>query len=64
MTGLKGKTVAMYATCDRLVGLKILSLSEAEIVYDGPGEPIWAAAGKMGKNGQRVVGLTRLRLVG
>lgn len=64
MTGLKGKTVAMYATCDRLVGLKILSFSEAEIVYDGPGEPIWAAAGKMGKNGQRVVGLTRLRLVG
>lgn len=54
----------MYATCDRLVGLKILSFSEAEIVYDGPGEPIWAAAGKMGKNGQRVVGLTRLRLVG
>jgi hypothetical protein len=49
MTG--GKSVAMYATCVRLVVLRVVSLEEAEIVYDGPGEPVWEKAGKMGKNG-------------
>lgn len=27
----------MYATCDRLVVLRVLSPEEAENVYDGPG---------------------------
>jgi hypothetical protein len=56
-----GKSVAMYATCDRLVVLRIVSPKEAEIVYDGPGEPAWQQAGKMGRNGQRVISLSRLR---
>ena len=59
MTG--GKRVALYTTCVRLVVLKVVSAEEAEIVYDGPGEPAWAAAGKPAKNGQRVVSLKRLR---
>jgi hypothetical protein len=58
-----GSSVALYATCDRLVVLRVLSPEEAEIVYDGPGEPAWAAAGKMGKNGQRVISLFRLRAI-
>ena len=61
MTGPTGKSVALYVTCLRLVVLKIVSPQEAEIVYDGPGEPAWKAAGAIGKNGQRVVSLTRLR---
>ena len=56
-----GKSVAMYAECIRLVVLKVVSPEEAEIVYDGPGEPAWAHAGKLGKNGQRVVSLAKLR---
>jgi hypothetical protein len=56
-----GKSIAMYATCERLVVLRVISPDEAEIVYDGPGEPVWANAGKMGKNGQKVIGLSRLR---
>jgi hypothetical protein len=59
MTG--GTSVAMYANCDRLVVLRVVSPEEAEIVYDGPGRPAWKKAGKMGKNGQRVVSLSRLR---
>ncbi len=59
MTG--GKSVAMYGTCTRLVVLKIISPEEAEIFYDGPGEPAWVAAGKMAKNGQRVISLAKLR---
>ncbi len=58
-----GNSIAMYSTCDRLVVLRVVSPEEAEIVYDGPGQPIWEKAGKMGKNGQRVVRLSRLRTV-
>lgn len=61
MTGRTGKSMDLYATCVRLVFLKVMRLHEAECVYDGPGEPAWAAAGAMGKNGQRVVSLSRLR---
>ena len=56
-----GRSVAMYATCNRLVVLRVVSPKEAEIVYDGPGEVAWSNAGRMGKNGQRVISLTRLR---
>jgi hypothetical protein len=56
-----GHSVAMYAECVRLVVLKVVSPEEAEVVYDGPGAPAWAHAGKKGTNGQRVVRLTKLR---
>jgi len=56
-----GSSVAMYTTCDRLVVLKVVSPEEAEIVYDGPGQPVWDKPGKMQKNGQRSVRLSRLR---
>lgn len=61
MTGRS--SVAMYATCDRLVVLQVVSPEEAEIVYDGPGQPVWERAGKIGKNGQRVISLSRLRAI-
>jgi hypothetical protein len=32
-----------------------------EIAYDGPGAPAWAAAGRMAKNGQRSISLSKLR---
>jgi len=50
----------MYAECIRLVVLQVVSPEEAEIVYDGPGAPAWASAGKIAKNGQRVVSLAKL----
>ncbi|MGJ5813618.1 DUF6998 domain-containing protein [Paludibaculum fermentans] len=56
-----GNSVAMYAECHRLVVLRVVSPEEAEIVYDGDGAPAWANARKPGKNGQRVVGLAKLR---
>jgi hypothetical protein len=58
-----GRSVAMYATCTRLVVLRVVSPEEAEIVFDGPGEIAWTNAGKMGKNGQRVISLARLRTI-
>lgn len=56
-----GKGISMYASCDRLVVLSIVSPAEAEIVYDGPGMPAWERASKMAKNGQRRISLARLR---
>lgn len=58
-----GASVSLYATCVRLVVLKVLNPEEAEIVYDGPGEPAWAAAGKLQKNGQRTIRLTKLKTI-
>ena len=63
MTGRTGKKVALYATCTRLVVLKVMSAHEAEIIYDGPGAPAWEAAGKAGKNGQRTISLAKLRII-
>jgi hypothetical protein len=58
-----GNSVSMYADCDRLIVLRIVSPEEAEVVYDGPGAPAWAAAGSKQKNGQRKIGLTKLRAI-
>ena len=58
-----GNSVSMFADCERLIVLRIASPEEAEVVYDGPGAPAWAAAGSMQKNGQRKISLTRLRAI-
>jgi hypothetical protein len=56
-----GNSISMYATCDRLLVLKIVSVEEAEIAYDGPGNIAWEHAGAMAKNGQRRISLSRLK---
>ena len=56
-------SVSLYATCDRLVVLRIFDSEFAEIVYDGDGEPAWDAAGKRQKNGQRAISLSNLRAI-
>ena|ERR1700692_205980 len=35
---------------------------EAEVIYDGPGEPVWIKAGRMQKNGQRTISLSTFNL--
>ena len=61
MTG--GTCISMYACCDRLLVLKVVNPEEAEVLYDGPGEPAWQQAGAMQKNGQRKVSLAKLRSI-
>lgn len=58
-----GKSISLYADCNRLVVLKVTSSEEAEIVYDGSGAPVWAAAGKVQKNGQRSISLAKLSAI-
>lgn len=54
-------SVGLRAEPQRLIVLKLLPDGTAEEVYDGPGAPAWAAAGKMQTNGQRSISLTKLR---
>src|SRR5450759_904252 len=51
-----GKSIAMYADCDRLIVLRTLH-RRSGLRYDGDGTPIWQRAGKLQKNGQRPVRL-------
>ena len=55
-----GKSIGLRACCERLLVMRIVDPTSAELVYDGPGEPVWAACGKMQKNGQRSISLTKL----
>jgi len=56
-----GKNIALCYTCERLLVMRIVSPTDAEVVYDGPGEPVWNACGPMQKNGQRMISLSKLR---
>ena len=56
-----GKSIGLRASCERLLVMRIVDLTSAELVYDGPGEPVWTACGKMQKNGQRSISLAKLR---
>src|SRR5260370_3304397 len=58
-----GESVSMYDCCVRLIVLRVVSPEEAEVVYNGPGEPVWTNAGKIQKNGQRSVSLSKLRQI-
>ncbi|MEE3500580.1 DUF6998 domain-containing protein [Acidiphilium acidophilum] len=58
-----GRSIAMYADCDRLVVLRVVSPQEAEIVYDGAGSLAWNAAAAMAKNGQRTIRLSKLKAI-
>jgi len=58
------RAVALSASgtfAERLVVIVLDDHGEGSIVYDGACDVAWAAAGKAGKNGQRSIGLTRLK---
>lgn len=45
---------------ERLVVVRIDSVGDPTIVYDGPATPAWEAAGRPQKNGQRRISLSKL----
>jgi hypothetical protein len=55
-----GNRIAMYNQPDHLIVLHLNKL-KTELVYNGPGEPAWNRCGQVQKNGERSVGLTKLR---
>lgn len=53
--------ISISSEPDYLVVIKLFSSGEWEEVYNGPGSQAWSNAGKMQKNGQRSILLSRLR---
>ena len=46
-----------------LIVIKIKPTGKWTLVYNGPGKPVWEAAGKPQKNGQRQISLAKLRRI-
>jgi hypothetical protein len=57
----QGTSVALYGDPEVLLVLSLARDGSASVVYNGPGAPVWSAAGKVGKNGQRPISLAKLR---
>ena len=60
---MEGKRISlrgMEPEADHLLVLRINSDGSASEVFNGPAAPVWAAAGRMQSNGQRVVSVSRL----
>ena len=52
--------VALRADCACLLVLKLDARGGFDEIYNGPGSPVWAAAGKVQSNGQRSISLSKL----
>ena len=53
----------MEPRADYLLVLRINGDGSVSEVFNGPAAPVWAAAGRMQSNGQRVVSVSRLMAV-
>lgn len=53
--------ISISSEPDYLIVIKLFSDGSWEEVYNGPGKPVWDNAGKMQKNGQRPISLSKLR---
>ena len=53
--------ISISSEPDYLIVIKLFSDGSWEEVYNGPGKPVWDNAGKMQKNGQRPISLTKMR---
>ena len=57
----QGSSVALREQPYHLIVFHISKLGESSEVYNGPGAPVWEAAGAMQRNGQRPISLSKLR---
>ena len=57
----QGRGIAIRSEPQHLLVLKICRDGSVEEAYNGPGNLPWEHAGKMQKNGQRPISLTRLK---
>lgn len=55
------KGIAISSEPDYLIVIRILPDGSWEEIYNGPGKAAWDNAGKMQKNGQRPISLSKLR---
>ena len=57
----QGARIAISECPDYLIALRITHEGEFEELYNGPGEPVWHAAGKVQKTGQRHISISKLK---
>ena len=55
------KGIAISSEPDYLIVIRILPDGSWEEIYNGPGKAAWESAGKMQKNGQRPISLSKLQ---
>ena len=55
------RAIAMYGEPEHMIALRLTPLRTIEVLYNGPGAVAWNASGKLQKNGQRSISLSRLR---
>ena len=53
-------SIAISSEPDYLIVIKLLSDGSWHEIYNGPGKPAWDNAGKLQKNGQRPISLSKL----
>jgi hypothetical protein len=58
---IQGMSVALRAEPNHLLVLFLATSGEVTEVFNGPGSIAWAACGPMQRNGQRPIGLSKLR---
>lgn len=54
------RNVSLSSEPEHLIILKILRSGDADEIYNGPGQLVWEATGKVQKNGQRSISLSKL----
>ena len=54
------KSIGLYSRPDNLLVIKIQPDGSYQEIFNGPGNIAWEAAGKMQKNGQRSISLSKL----
>jgi hypothetical protein len=57
----QGRSVALRAEPNHLLVLQLTPSGEVMEVFNGPGSIAWAECGPMQRNGQRCIGLSKLR---
>jgi hypothetical protein len=55
------ESVSLSSEPEYLIVLKIKRSGVTEEIYNGPGQQVWEATGKMQKNGQRRISLSKLK---
>ena len=55
------QSISISSEPDYLIAIKLFSDGSWEEVYNGPGKPAWNNTGKMQKNGQRPISLSKLK---
>ncbi|MCT4655466.1 MAG: hypothetical protein N4A65_06625 [Cohaesibacter sp.] len=57
------KRISIRHEPEHLIVLTRPKGSKIDVVYNGPGDQVWPACGKMQKNGQRRISITKLKML-